>query len=181
MAPKCPICRLGDEGCQCPSICKTCLSNGTLEATGQCKCCRTCNKSPPECSCCKTCNRSREACQCRSNQMTIPTAPIQSHNIATVSSVRPPDLGMVKVKGNLQIYIASLKRWSRIGGVKAELQGDVVMMHASADYPELYLELETELGEKILNNPNAITMISDSLEKRFGVNKQADLMQFNTY
>ena len=109
--------------------------------------------------------------------MTIPAAPNQSHNLATVSSVRPPDLGMVKVKGNLQIYIASLKRWARIGGVKAELQGDVVMMHASSDYPELYLELETELGEKILNNPNAITMISDSLEKRFGVNKQADLMQ----
>ena len=56
------------------------------------------------------------------------------------------------------------------------------MMHASSDFPELYLELETELGEKILNNTDAITLIIDALEKRFGVNKQADLMNtFNRF
>ena len=26
------------------------------------------------------------------------------------------------------------------------------MIHASSDYPELYFELETELGDKLLNN-----------------------------
>ena len=56
------------------------------------------------------------------------------------------------------------------------------MMHASSDFPELYLELETELGEKILNNTDAIKLIIEALEKRYGVNKQADLMNtFNKF
>ena len=182
MAPKCPICRLGAEGCQCPSICKKCLSGGILEAQGECQCCRICKNSLDECVCCKNCKRLPQTCNCSLSQATVPLAQSQSQAFTSIASVRPPDLGLVKVKGNLPIYIASLRRWSRIGGVKAELQGDVVMMHASSDFPELYLELETELGEKILNNTDAIKLIIEALEKRYGVNKQADLMNtFNKF
>ena len=143
MAPKCPICRLGAEGCQCPSICKKCLSGGILEAQGECQCCRICKNSLDECVCCKNCKRLPQTCNCSLSQATVPLAQSQSQAFTSIASVRPPDLGLVKVKGNLPIYIASLRRWSRIGGVKAELQGDVVMMHTSSNFPKLYLELET--------------------------------------
>ena len=46
-------------------------------------------------------------------------------------AVRPPDMGLLKIKNNLSIYIASLRL--RIGGVQAALQGDVIMMHTPAD------------------------------------------------
>ena len=153
-----------------------------VEAQGECQCCRICNNSLDDCVCCKNCKRLPQTCNCSLSQATVPLAQSQSQAFTSIALVRPPDLGLVKVKGNLPIYIASLRRWSRIGGVKAELQGDVVMMHASSDFPELYLELETELGEKILNNTDAIKLIIEALEKRYGVNKQADLMNtFNKF
>ena len=78
--------------------------------------------------------------------------------------------------------MASLRRWSRIGGVEPELQADVVLMHAPQQFPELYMELEAELGESILDNKNGIDLIIKSLETRFGVNKQADLIKhFNKF
>ena len=89
---------------------------------------------------------------------------------------------MLKIKENLAIYIASLNRWSRIGGIQPQMQADVVLMYAPQQYPELYMELEAELGDSISNNKNGIKLIIKSLESRFGVNKQADLIKsFNKF
>ena len=49
---------------------------------------------------------------------------------------------MLKDKSNLQIYLAGLKRWTRIGGVPAKEQADTVLMNGMNEYPELYLEME---------------------------------------
>ena len=44
------------------------------------------------------------------------------------------------------------------------------------------MELETEIGDKLLNNDKATELIISTLEKIFGVNKKADLLQsFNKF
>ena len=57
------------------------------------------------------------------------------------------------------------------------MQADIVLMHAPQEYPELYMELEAEFGDTILNNGKGIELIISSLESRFWVNKQAYLIK----
>ena len=158
----CGTCKKNSSACLCDDTCKVCLTAGRLEDDGSCTCCPKCRNS---------------ACICTLDRSKKPQNPSSSSH-----APKPPDISLLKDKNNLSIYVASLRRWSRIGGVEPELQADVVLMHAPQQFPELYMELEAELGESILDNKNGIDLIIKSLETRFGVNKQADLIKhFNKF
>jgi len=137
----CMTCQNTSQACICVDTCKKCLVAGRLENGGECICCSKCEKDV--CTCHRTCSPKQVS--------------------SSVNTSKPPDLSLLKNKDNLPIYIASLRRWSRIGGVLPELQADIVLMHAPQQYPELYMELEAELGVTILNNKNGIDLIISNL------------------
>ena len=153
---KCPVCKKDHNNCQCRQVCKVCLKNGTwsTEPTGVCSCCKLCNKTKSECQCDKT-------------------PPPNSWR----QQAKPPDMGLLKDKSNLDTYILGLKRWARMGGVKASEQGDYILMMANRENPELSQEMERNFKDDLANDPEATVKIINWLEDRFGVHKQADLIR----
>ena len=146
--------------------------------------CPVCKCTADRCNCqqiCKTClsngNLSEDGgCQCLSAPQ------VSSQKNENTHRSKPPSLGMLKDKSNLQIYLAGLKRWTRIGGVPAKEQADTVLMNGMNEYPELYLEMENLIGDKVSENVDGIEEIITFLNGRFGVDKTADLMRtFNKF
>ena len=62
----------------------------------------------------------------------------------------PPTFASVKGdRKNLTLYIAALKKWSRVGGVEKKDQAETVMYHASQTCPAYFEELEVKFGETL--------------------------------
>ena len=82
----------------------------------------------------------------------------------------------------LTLYIAALKKWSRVGGCQKSDQADTVMYHASQKSPEFFEELESKFGETLSDKEDGIKEIIEYLENKHGVSKHSEIVRvLNTF
>ena len=95
----------------------------------------------------------------------------------------PPTFASVKGdRKNLTLYIAALKKWSRVGGVEKKDQAETVMYHASQTCPAYFEELEVKFGETLEGKEEGITEIVKYLEAKFGVSQHSEIVRkLNTF
>ena len=107
--------------------------------------CGVCNRNEQNCECeliCKSCRLSSEDCQCSDTEEQdpltreqVPVEPVQPAQVKMAERKilgEPPTFASVKGdRKNLTLYIAALKKWSRVGGVEKKDQAETVMYHAS--------------------------------------------------
>ena len=115
--------------CKCPQTCKICLRYKMLGDNGSCSGCE--------------CGNSHNQCSCLRNSSSTPSISAESSSQASNNGhLRPPDMGQLKKKENLETYITALLRWARLTETKKKDQADIVLHWAHSQYPELAIQLD---------------------------------------
>ena len=158
--------------------------------------CGVCNRNEQNCECeliCKSCRLSSEDCQCSDTEEQdpltreqVPVEPVQPAQVKMAERKilgEPPTFASVKGdRKNLTLYIAALKKWSRVGGVEKKDQAETVMYHASQTCPAYFEELEVKFGETLEGKEEGITEIVKYLEAKFGVSQHSEIVRkLNTF
>ena len=171
---KCAICNKSAKDwklCKCPQTCKICLRFKMLGENGSCSGCE-CGNSHNRCSCVE--HTSRGNTEARNSS--------SSSDGKSFGNLKPPDIGQLKKKENLEVYSTALRRWSRLTAVKKKEQGDIILHYAHSQYSELAVELDTELSGKVASNEGGVDLIIEALENKFGRSVEADLrMSFHKW
>ena len=129
------------------------------------------------CSGCE-CGSTHNRCKCnQEDESTADDGSNQDGDSSTNGHLRPPDMGQLKRKENLEAYTTALLRWSRLTATKKKDQGDVVLRWANSQYPQLARELDAELASKVAGNEEGVDLIKSTLETKFGRSVEADLRQ----
>ena len=96
--------------------------------------------------------------------------------------MKPPDIGMLRDKTNLQMYIHAQNQWARLSGTPRKQQADLIMWHASNTFPALYKEMVEHFGNELVDAPDGLNKVTAFLKDRFGLDNTADLINtFKTY
>ena len=180
----CVKCRKNHNHCKCPTTCRQCLQLAALGSDGACNCCKNCGQPETTCAADDSCqyepsgSTPQQPCSPPSDQ-TPTTASVQPHaQMSIFPQQKPPDLNMVFVDpSTLKFYCSLLRRWSKVGGFDQKYQGDVFTINAATTCPNLAQEIDKKIGSKITDNPNAVELIIQFLEDRYGVDKQVDICQ----
>ena len=133
---RCLICKSGPDNCSCPGTCKNCLRAKTPQA--DCTCCQQCGKTEAECK--------DEECLRPAAEAGARVRGAQNHLPQQTINMKPPDIGMLRDKTNLQMYIHAQNQWARLSGTPRKQQADLIMWHASNTFPALYKEMVEHFG-----------------------------------
>ena len=179
----CLKCKKGYKNCVCPTTCRQCLQLGAMGDDGSCNCCKNCSQPMVTCEADDNCGYEPSgATPCHPCGSSSP-APASNNSagtsqpqLSTFQQQKPPDLNMVfKDSSTLNFFCSLLRKWSRIGGYAAKDQGDIFTIHAATNCPTLAMEMDTKIGDKISQAPDAVDQIIKWLENRYGVDRQVDI------
>ena len=90
----------------------------------------------------------------------------------------PPNYTTVRGdRKNLTQYIAALKLWAKVSGVKKKNQANYVKYHAFQTVPEYFEELDAKFGDSLENKEDGLAEIINFLEQKFGVSQHSEIVR----
>ena len=198
---RCAVCHCLTKNCKCNNQCTDCRES-------PCKCCERCHEAVCQCISCDVCEQFVEHCQCspaedlvrvrQPREEELQQPPVEESQqpqvrLQAAQEIMADDTRTMRVMGEppvfpkdkkdrkaISLYIAALKRWTRVGGYPKKEQADYIIYHASQKSPEYYEELETKFGESLQEKETGVDEIITWLEEKSGVSRHSEVVRLVT-